>query len=69
MDVIIFHSQRAVFSLMEKESPCDYEYWKSKGWLSPGARYFVDVAVNPLYLAIGRIAGWMVKRRIRKDQV
>lgn len=69
MDVIIFHSQRAVFSQLERELPCDYHYWNDLGWLSPGARYFVDVPVNPLYLAIGRIAGWMARRRVRKDRL
>lgn len=67
MDVIIFHAQRAAFSQMEKESPCDYQYWKTQGWLSPDARYYVDVTVNPLYGAIGNIVEWIQVRNIRKD--
>lgn len=67
MKVIIFHAQRAAFSQMEKVSPCDYEYWKTKGWLSPDARYYVDVPVNPLYGAIGSLVEWIQVRNIRKD--
>jgi len=69
MDVIIFHAQRAVFSQMEKSSPCDYQYWNEKGWLSPAARYFVDVPVNPIYQLIGRFVEWILRRRVRKDLV
>jgi multimeric flavodoxin WrbA len=65
--VIIFHAQRAAFSQMEKVSPCDYQYWKAKGWLSTKARYYVDVPVNPLYGAIGSIFEWIQIRNIRKD--
>jgi hypothetical protein len=67
MKVIIFHAQRTAFSQMEKESPCDYQYWKTKGWLSPGARYYVDVPANPLYGAIGSIVEWIQVRNVRKD--
>ena len=67
MKVIIFHAQRAAFSQMEKESPCDYQYWKNQDWLSPNARYYVDVPVNPLYGTIGRIFEWIQVRNIRKD--
>ncbi|NYT06487.1 MAG: flavodoxin family protein [Methanomicrobiales archaeon] len=67
MDVIVFHAQRAVFALLETESPADFQYWQEKGWLAPDARYFVDVPVNPLYTAIGRIVGWYQARRTRHD--
>jgi multimeric flavodoxin WrbA len=67
ISVIIFHAQRAAFSQMEKVSPCDYQYWKTRGWLSPKARYYVDVPVNPLYGVIGSIFEWIQVRNIRKD--
>ena len=67
MDVIIFHSVRAAFSQLERVSPFDYQYWKNKGWFSPGVRYFVDIPVNPLFLAAGRIAGWLTLRQVRKN--
>jgi len=67
MAIIIFHAQRAAFSQMETVSPCDYQYWKTKGWLSRHARYYVDVPVNPLYGAIGNIVEWIQARNIRKD--
>jgi multimeric flavodoxin WrbA len=65
--VFIFHAQRAAFSNMEKESPCDYQYWKEKGWLSSNARYYTDVPVNPLYSTIGTIAGAFLSRKVRND--
>lgn len=65
--VFIFHAQRAAFSNMEKESPCDYQYWNDKGWLSSSARYYTDVPVNPLYSTIGTIAGAVLSRKARND--
>ena len=67
MDVIFFHWIRGVIFQMETESPADYQYWKGKGWLLPGAQYYVDVQVNPLYLGIGKIVEWITERNVRKD--
>ena len=67
MDVIIFRGQRAVFAELADVSPADYRYWKEKGWLDPGTKYFADVPVNPLYNAIGRIVEWFSARGTRKD--
>lgn len=66
-DVMVFFGQRGAFSQMEGISPADYRYWKERGWLDPGTTYFVDVPVNPLYRAIGRIAGWFSARGVRRD--
>ena len=43
-DHLMFHAMRTVYSRMKEYSPADYEYWKSEGWLDPGARYFTDNA-------------------------
>lgn len=67
-DVVIFHAQRGSFGELEDEAPVDYRYWKEMGWLEPGARYFVDVPVNPVYSAIGRIVEGRARRQIRKDR-
>lgn len=66
MNVIIFHGQKAAMSQVMDESPYDYNYWKEKGWLSPGTNYFTDVPVNPLYVFIGKIAGRMVRKQFKK---
>jgi hypothetical protein len=66
-DVIVFHGQRGWFGEFEHEFPVDYQYWKERGWLDPGTRYFVDVPVNPLYTAIGWIVNRIAKRQSRKD--
>ena len=66
-DVVIFHGQRGSFGELEEAAPVDYRYWKEKGWLEPGARYYVDVPVNPVYSAIGRIVERQARRQIRKD--
>jgi len=68
-DVLIFHSQRASFGDPEQSSPVDYAYWKEKGWLSPEAKYYVNVPVNPIYNAIGWIAEQVLRRNIRKELV
>lgn len=66
-DVFIFHAQRAAFRQLEKVSPADYHYWKEKGWLDRKTRYFVDVPVNPVYRALGRVVEWLSTRQMRKD--
>lgn len=66
-DTLIFHVQKASFGELGLSSPADYTYWKEKGWLSPEAKYYVDVPVNPVYNAIGRISEKMLKRKMRKD--
>ncbi len=67
MDVILFHSGRGAISQLEAVSPADYRHWKSRGWFSPDAKYFLNVQVNPLYSAIGRITEMIARRQVRKD--
>lgn len=69
MDVMVFHGQRAAFSQLREVSPADFRYWKEKGWLDRGTKYFVDVPVNPVYHAIGKAVGWISARQIKKDLV
>ena len=66
-NVLIFHAQKASFGELGESSPADYAYWKEKGWLSPGAKYYADLPVNPVYNAIGWISEQMLKRKMRKD--
>ena len=69
MDVIVFNAQRVSFSELKNEAPADYQYWMEHGWLDGGKKYFVEVPVNPLYHAIGRIVGWRVRRQVRKNRL
>lgn len=69
MDLIIFNVQRVSFNELREEAPVDYEYWKNKGWLEKGRKYYVDVPVNPVYHLIARIAGWFVLRQVRRDRL
>jgi len=66
MDVLFFYGIRGTISQTETVSPADYQYWKSRGWLSPDAHWFLDVPVNPLYRAVGKIAELYGKRAFRK---
>ncbi len=66
MDVIAFYGARGILSQTETVSPADYQYWKSRGWLSPDANWFLDVPLNPLYRAIGKIVERYGKRVFRK---
>lgn len=66
-DIFIFRAQKASFGELGQSSPSDYAYWKEKGWLSPEAKYYVDVPVNPVYNAIGWISEKMLRRKMRKD--
>ncbi len=66
-DVVVFHGQRAAFGELREHLPVDHAYWKDMGWLAPGRRYFVDVPVNPVYDAIGRVVEWRARRQIRRS--
>jgi len=68
-DIMVFHGQRAAFSQLMTESPADYKYWKEKGWLDKGVKYFVDLPINPLYHLIGVLIEWFARRKVRKDLV
>jgi hypothetical protein len=65
-DVIHFYGMRGNFSQMESVSPADFQYWKSRGWLSTDAHWFLDVPLNPLYRAIGKITEVYGKHAFRK---
>ncbi|MDD1695607.1 MAG: flavodoxin family protein [Methanoregula sp.] len=69
MDMVLFHAGRGANSQLEKVSPADYQYWKTRGWHSPDVEYFIDVPVNPLYRAFGKIVEMLVKRQVRKDLI
>lgn len=69
MDMVLFHGGRGANSQLEKVSPADYQYWKTRGWHSPDVQYFIDVPVNPLYRAFGKIVQMLVKRQVRKDLI
>ena len=66
-DYMLFHCMRAVYARMESFSPADYAYWKERGWLEPGARYFTAHAkwsfLKSLY---PRFVGWMLGRGVDK---
>jgi len=68
-DVLHFYGMRPTFAELETISPADYQYWKSRGWLSPDANWFLDVPLNPLYRAIGKIVEMLASRQVRKDLI
>ena len=67
-EVGFFHVWRGFPSMLEKYYPYDYQYWKEKGWFEPGLKYYVDVPVNPIYLAIARLAGWLTKQLNKENR-
>ncbi|KKG07591.1 hypothetical protein EO92_14440 [Methanosarcina sp. 2.H.A.1B.4] len=66
-DIFIFRAQKVSFGEPDQSSPVDYTYWKEKGWISPEAKYYVNVPVNPVYNAIDWMAEKMLKRKIRTE--
>ncbi|HEY3361414.1 MAG TPA: flavodoxin family protein [Methanosarcina sp.] len=67
IDVLVFHFQKVSFGKLGYTAPADYAYWKEKGWLDQKAKYYVDVPINPVYNAIGRIAEQIIERKMRKE--
>jgi hypothetical protein len=37
-------------------NPADYHYWDDNGWFDRVRRYYIDIRVNPVYLAVGQNA-------------
>jgi hypothetical protein len=66
-DVIGFHVGRAPSDELGDLAPADHTYWKEKGWLEKGRRYYVDVPVNPLYHGIGVLVESYLRRKIRME--
>ncbi|WP_235808222.1 hypothetical protein [Methanoculleus horonobensis] len=66
-DVMAFHIGRAPCGELGESAPADHTYWKEQGWLEKGRRYYVDVPVNPVYHALGVVAEWYLRRRVRRD--
>jgi multimeric flavodoxin WrbA len=58
-ETAFFHVWRAIASLLEKYYPRDFEFWKAMGWFEPGKKFFTDVRVNPFYVGLGKIYGWI----------
>jgi multimeric flavodoxin WrbA len=65
-ETAFFHVWRALAPMLERYYPFDYSYWKEKGWFLPGKKYFVDVPVNPLYVALGKFYGWVSARNYQR---
>jgi NAD(P)H-dependent FMN reductase len=64
-DHLHFHAMRAVYSRLEAFAPVDYAYWKEKGWLEPGARYFMpDARAGFLKGLFGRLVALLMGRSI-----
>ena len=63
--VLNFHGGRALIDERKEETPVDFRYWKEHDWLEPGACYYTDTAVNPVYTAIGRLVEFVMRRAIR----
>jgi multimeric flavodoxin WrbA len=67
-DHLFFHAMRTVYSRMEEYSPADYAYWKGKGWLEPGVRYFTEDARAGLLKSLyPRFVAWMMGRALDKQ--
>jgi multimeric flavodoxin WrbA len=65
-DVLNFRAGRGAYDELGEKSPTDYRYWKERGWLDTGTKYFVDVPVNPVFNLLGYGMEWYVRRHIRK---
>lgn len=66
-DYMYFHSMRAVYGRMEPFLPTDYAYWKGRGWLEPGTRYFTPHANGHLFTSLfPRFMAWTLGRSVDK---
>lgn len=64
-DHLHFHVMRAISRRLEDMSPVDYAYWKEKGWLEPGVRYFTAHARAGILKSLyPRLVAWIVGRSV-----
>lgn len=67
-DHLHFHAMRAVYSRLETFAPVDHAYWKERGWLEPGARYFTaEARAGFLRGLFARLVAWMMGRSIDRS--
>ena len=67
-DCLQFHCMRAVYSRMEPFSPTDFAYWKERGWLEAGARYFTpDARGSRIKSLVPRVVAWMIGRGFDRE--
>lgn len=59
--VAAFTLQKRAFGGAAQDT-ADYQYWKSKGWLEPGVRYFYPASVNLIKRFIAAIMAGIVIR-------
>jgi multimeric flavodoxin WrbA len=67
MSTVIFSAQRVALPMLETVFPFDCQYWEGKGWFAPGMKYFVDVPVNPVFAAVGKMFGLAQKRAYKRE--
>ena len=66
-DYLHFHALRALYRRMEEYSPTDFAYYRERGWLDPGVRYFTPhVRGSAFKSAFPRLFGWFMGRSIDK---
>jgi len=67
-DHLAFHAMRAIYGRLDGFSPTDYAYWKERGWLEPGARYFTDHARVGFWKSLyPRAAAWIMGRQLDRS--
>ena len=68
-DHLHFHVMRAVYKRMKPYSPADYQYWKERGWLEPGTRYFSENARAGILKSLyPRFVAWLLGRSMDKNE-
>ena len=66
-DHLTFRIMQSVYKRLENMSPCDYKYWKEKGWLDKETKFFCgNIKRNIFKDAFARFLGWMMGRQMDK---
>ncbi len=47
-NLIAFHAQKTAYTMLKDHLPCDYAYFKERGWLDKKARYYFAARINPV---------------------
>lgn len=62
-----FRIQQAIFPLLKKYQPSDYDFLEKNGWADKKKRYYVDANISPIKEWLARLIAGMACRNTSKE--
>lgn len=65
--LVQFRTQQAIFPLLKKYQPCDYNFFEKNGWTDKKKRYYVDANISPVKEWLAGLIANMAYRNTSKE--